>query len=290
MSSANRIAADRLLALPPLVTRREWTGRDTAIYNLGIGLGDVAAERPDCLDYVLEDRARSFPTMPTVMGRDMRYWEDEANGVDFSAIVHGEEWVEILSQVPAAGAITSSERIEAIWDKGASKAAVASTVREITDQNGVPFARCGSVLFIRGAGGFGGENGSPPKSVNIPDRAPDGHRVVSTRKDQALLYRLSGDMNPLHFDPAVAKTAGFDAPVLMGLCTMGIAAQAVAIECGGPAPALLRKLRVRFTEVVYPGEKLQVNFWNLPDQSVAFRVYAMERNVRVLDGGHATFG
>lgn len=289
MGQAHRIAADRLLALPPLVTRREWTSRDTTIYNLGIGLGEVAADRQDCLAYVLEEQVRSFPTMPTVMGRDMANWEDEASGVDFSAIVHGEEWLEILNPVPVAGAITCSERIEAIWDKGVGKAAVASTVREIVDQNGTPFARCGSILFIRGAGGFGGENGSPPMSVAIPDRTPDGQLVVPTRKDQAMMFRLSGDLNPLHFDPTIAKTSGFDAPVLMGLCTMGIAAQAIALQRRGPTPDKLRKLRVRFSGVVYPGESLQVDYWNLPDQSVGFRVYALGRDDPVLDCSHAIF-
>ena len=288
-SYSSRMDADRLLALPPLVICKHWSQRDTVLYNLGIGLGELAVDRPDCLPYVLDDRARGFPTMPTVMGRDMRHWEDPANGVDFSMMVHGEEWIEILAPVPAAGPITSSERIEEIWDKGSGKAAIASTVREIAGEDGVPFARCGSILVIRDAGGFGGRPGGPPKGVAPPERAPDGEILVTTRKDQAVLYRLSGDLNPLHFDPFTARKAGFDGPVLMGLCTMGIAARGITLHRAGPSPEKLRALRVRFTDIVYPGETLRIDYWNLPDREVAFRASVDARHALVLGDGRAKF-
>ncbi|WP_311269583.1 MaoC/PaaZ C-terminal domain-containing protein [Sphingobium sp. WCS2017Hpa-17] len=277
---------DLLLSTMPMRRQERWGSHNTVLYNLGVGIGLLASQRSTLLPYVLEEKVHSFPTMATVMGRDMSLWEQPDLGFDFSQIVHGEEILEVMAPVPPDGEISITEWVDDISDRGAGKPATASTVREIrSSQDNQLFARCRSILVIRGAGGFGGPKPPPADIIAIPDRIPDGSLSALISIDQALLYRLSGDRNLLHVEPDHAAAAGFPKPILMGLCSFGIAVRMLSLEAGLFEPDRLAGMRTRFTGAVFPGDMLQVDYWHESRSEIRFRAYAQGRPAPLLDGG-----
>jgi acyl dehydratase len=178
--------------------------------------------------------------------------------------------------------------IEGLYDKG-SKGAVLALKRELRDADGVLLATVRSSAFLRADGGFGGSSAGQAFPHLIPDRPPDTSLSIATRLDQALIYRMSGDFNPLHVDPAVARQAGFERPILHGLCTYGIAGRAIIKALCGGDPERLRRLDVRFSTPVYPGETLVTEIWLEEGQRAAFRVKVAERDVVALNNGRADY-
>lgn len=193
--------------------------------------------------------------------------------VDLAAVLHGGQTVTVHRALPVSGRATQTSTVPAVYDKG--KAAVIVLRSEVADDEG-PLWTCDTQIFVRGEGGFGGERG-PSARLELPDRAPDLSTERAIRPDQALLYRLSGDWNPLHADPEFAELAGFDRPILHGLCTYGVTLKAVVDTVLGGEVARVRSYATRFAGVVFPGETLRLRLWQEPGR-VLVSVTAADRD------------
>jgi acyl dehydratase len=243
----------KALAAEPRSTELSWGFKDVLLYHLGIGATE--------LRYALEGPGlQVIPSFCTVAGGALA-----AGGglsmpgidVDLAAVLHGGQRIELHRPIPVEGTAVQASRIAAVHDKG--KAAVIVLRSEVTDADG-PLWTSDTEIFVRGEGGFGGDRGS---SVREPAPAGDPEREVlrATREDQALLYRLSGDWNPLHADPEFAKRAGFDRPILHGLCSYGIVLRGVVDTLLDGDPARVRVCATRFAGVFFPGETMRIRMW-----------------------------
>jgi acyl dehydratase len=252
-----------------------WTTRESMLYALAVGAG--TADPAYTTDNTGGVEQRTLPTMPVLLTREARALR-LLGDVDWTRLVHAEQELVVLAPLPVQGTAPVVSRIAALEDKGSA------ALITVTSESAGLF-RSTSSFFVRGAGGFGGERRSRP-SEPAPDGPPD--RVVrqSTRPDQALLYRLCGDRNRLHSDPAIAARAGFDQPILHGLCTFGFAGRALlGTVCGGD-PDRFGRIRVRFTAPVVPGDELTTEIWSTSD-GAHFRTRRTDGRV-VLDGGRLT--
>jgi acyl dehydratase len=275
---------DRLMGwdFPPV--RQTLTKRDCILYALGIGLGGDPLDTAQ-LRFVYEDRLAAVPTMAVVLAYPGFWVKDKATGIDWLRVVHGEQAITLHRPLPVAAELIGTSRITGIVDKGAGKGAVLYSERRISDAaTGALYATLAMSTFCRGDGGFGGPSGPSWPVHAIPERAPDVTCDLPTLPQQALLYRLNGDDNPLHADPAVARAAGFPRPILHGLCTLGIAGHALLRRCCDYDPARMRSLALRFSAPVYPGETLRTEMWR-DGAIISFRTRALERDVVVLNNG-----
>jgi acyl dehydratase len=274
----------KLMHMPIPDTARTYTARDTMLYALAIGLGRDPMDRRE-LSFVLEDRLQAVPTMATVIAWTDGWLYD--TGLDMVKLVHGEQRVTLHRPLPVAASVTARTRILDLFDKGPGRGALLVFETTIRDQSTGELL-CTNVAssFARGDGGFGGPAGAGPAPHPIPSRPPDARCVLSTRPDQALLYRLCGDRNPLHADPEHAARAGFPRPILHGLCTYGFACQAVLKTlCDGDSTRI-GSFDVRFTNPVFPGETLSTDMWR-DGPVVSYRTRVVERDAVVLDHGRA---
>jgi acyl dehydratase len=277
---------DKLMAWPFEDVRHRYTQRDTMLYALGIGLGADPTDEAE-LRFVYEKDLLALPTLPVVLGYPGMWLKDPATGVDWVHAGHGEQGLRLHRPIPTEGEVIGRTRVSQIIDKGPGKGALIYTERTVTGAaSGALLATLTSTSFCRADGGFGGPAG-PVKTVNeLPTRAAD-HRVdFATQPRAALIYRLSGDYNPLHAEPAVACAAGFERPILHGLATYGIAGWAIVKQVCGGDPAAVQSLDVRFSSPVYPGETIRTELW-IDGKVVSFRARAVERDVVVLNNGRA---
>jgi acyl dehydratase len=268
-----------------------WTSKDSLLYALGVGAG---ASDPTGfeLEFTTENSdgitQQALPTMPVVIsaaGSGGRNPMDAIGTFDYAMLVHGEQSITLHQPVPVEGTAMIKGRIAAMYDKG--KAAVVALESEAVDANGAPLWTNTMSAFIRGEGGWGGDRGpSGPRNVP-PDREPDHVVSYTTRTDQALLYRLNGDRNPLHSDPKFAARAGFPKPILHGLCTYGFTGRALLHAVCGSDPTRFKSIEGRFSHPVMPGDTLDVKIW-IDGNEAIFQTWAGE-NV-VLDSGKLTFG
>ncbi|MER7112627.1 MaoC/PaaZ C-terminal domain-containing protein [Streptomyces sp. NPDC000229] len=269
------IDAGQALAAEPRSAEIAWDHKDVQLYHLGLGAG-IPATDPDELRYTLESRLHVLPSFATVAGAGMGMMGGlSAPGidVDLSAVLHGGQAIHLHRPIPVRGRAATTSRVAAVYDKG--KAAVLVLRSEAADDDG-PLWTSDAEIYVRGEGGFGGDRG-PSTRLELPDRAPDRTVERHVREDQALLYRLSGDWNPLHADPEFAKLAGFDRPILHGLCTYGMTLKAVADTLLDGDVTRVRSYRTRFAGVVYPGETLRIRMWR-QDAGVRVAVSAAERD------------
>ncbi|MDF9812867.1 MaoC/PaaZ C-terminal domain-containing protein [Streptomyces sp. SPB162] len=246
-------------AAEPRTTDLAWDHKDVLLYHLGVGAGRPATD-PDELRYTLESRLQVLPSFVTVAGGSLAAAGGlSAPGIDvnLAAVLHGGQRIELHRPIPATGKAVQTSRIAAVHDKG--KAAVIVLRSEVADDEG-PLWAADTQIFVRGEGGFGGDRG-PSVRTEAPERDPDRTVEVATREDQALLYRLSGDWNPLHADPEFAKVAGFDKPILHGLCSYGIVLKAVVDTMLDGDVARVRAYSTRFAGICFPGETLRVRMW-----------------------------
>ncbi|MER7175966.1 MaoC/PaaZ C-terminal domain-containing protein [Streptomyces mesophilus] len=269
------IDAAKAVSSEPRSTDLTWDHKDIQLYHLGLGAG-IPATDPDELRYTLESKLQVLPSFATVAGGGMAAAGGlSAPGIDvnLAAVLHGGQKVTLHRPIPVKGKAVQSSTIPAVYDKG--KAAVIVMRSEVTDDEG-PLWTCDTQIFVRGEGGFGGERG-PSDRLELPARAPDKTVEKPIREDQALLYRLSGDWNPLHADPEFAKLAGFDKPILHGLCSYGMTLKAVVDSVLDGDVTRVRSYTTRFAGVVFPGETLRIRIWQL-DGKVQVSVTAAERD------------
>lgn len=276
---------ETLLAMPPIEVRQRLTRATVALYALGVG----ATELP----FVYEDRLTALPTMAVALAYPGFIWRNPRFGIDWKRVLHGETSVVIHSPLPVEGELISHTQLGPFFDKGAGKGTVAYHTREIHHVDGTHLATVTNGSFLRGNGGWGGTSKGQPRPHPIPDRAPDLVHTLPTAENQAMLYRLSGDYNPLHVDPAVAQAAGFERPILHGLATYGVAGRAILCALCDNQPERLKRLDARFSSPVYPGETIRTEMWREDgdgkNSRAAFRAIVVEREQLVLDNGHAEF-
>jgi len=277
---------DKLMAWPFEDVRHRYTQRDTMLYALGVGLGADPTDETE-LRFVYEKNLLALPTLPVVLGYPGMWLKDPATGIDWVRLVHGEQGLRLHRPVPPEGEVIGRTRVSQIIDKGPGKGALIYTERTVLDAaSGELLATLTSTTFCRADGGFGGPAG-PLKPVHeLPTRAADHSVDFATQPRAALVYRLSGDYNPLHAEPAVARAAGFERPILHGLATYGIAGWAVVKQVCGGDPTAVQSLAVRFSSPVYPGETIRTELW-VDGKVVSFRARAVERDVVVLNNGRA---
>ncbi|MFF3610815.1 MaoC/PaaZ C-terminal domain-containing protein [Streptomyces sp. NPDC002580] len=270
------IDAARAVAAEPRTGEITWSHKDVQLYHLGLGAG-VPATDPDELRYTLESRLHVLPSFATVAGAGspgvISGLSMPGVDVDLARVLHGGQTVRLHRPIPAEGTATATGRIAAVYDKG--KAAVLVMRTEVADAEG-PLWTNDAQIFVRGEGGWGGDRG-PDTRLAPPTGAPDRTVERPIREDQALLYRLSGDRNPLHADPEFAKLAGFDRPILHGLCTYGMTLKAVVDTLLGGDVTRVRSYATRFVGVVFPGETLRIRMWRR-DGGVRVAVSAVERD------------
>lgn len=244
-----------------------WTSKDSLLYAVGVGAGvDELAFTTENTNGVAQ---RALPTMPVVIGSGFGVSAMRHIGTFNPAmLVHGQQSVTLHRELPPEGSALLSSGITAMYDKG--KAAVVVSAGEATTLEGEPLYTTTMSAFIRGEGGWGGERG-PSGPVNVPpDRAPDHQVTYQTSPDQALVYRLSGDRNPLHSDPSFAAMGGFDRPILHGLCSYGFTGRALLHTLCGGDPGRFRHIEARFSSPVLPGEALTVSMWNTASGEAVF--------------------
>nr|WTB30772.1 MaoC/PaaZ C-terminal domain-containing protein [Streptomyces sp. NBC_00830] len=269
------IDAVKAVAAEPRTAEISWNHKDVQLYHLGLGAGTPATD-PAELRYTLESRLHVLPSFATVAGAGMGVvggLSSPGIDVDLAAVLHGGQAVRVHRPVPVTGRAVQTSKVAAVYDKG--KAAVLVLRTEAADDQG-PLWTNDAEIFVRGEGGFGGERGPSGRHAAIAV-APNHTVERPVREDQALLYRLSGDRNPLHADPEFARKAGFDRPILHGLCTYGMTLKAVADTLLGGEVARIRSYRTRFAGVVFPGETLRIRMWT-GDGHVRVAVTAVERD------------
>jgi len=261
--------------------------RDCILYALGLGFGDDPLD-PHHLRHVYEQNLEPFPSLALVLAAGSRWASDPATGIDYSRVVHAEQSFTLARPLPTRATVRSQSRVTEVVDKGAGRGAIVTSERALFfgDDEG-PAALLSSSLFCRGDGGFGGPPSPSPKRPALPEGQPDARVTMAIPPNLALLYRLSGDMNPLHADPTVALAAGFRAPILHGLSSFGLALRA-AIGGLDLSPSALTGAGVRFTGPVYPGETIETDIWRLGGR-LAFRSRIPARDAPVLDYGWISY-
>lgn len=279
------IRLDQLQTLVFPVREFSYDERDTMLYALGVGFG---RELPDDLAFVFERKLQALPTLATVIG-----WDDtwqERIGLDVTKVVHGEMRLTMHRTLAPRGRVRSRFHIRQLIDKGPARGAIVLAQTDLlASEDDAPIATLLSTVFARGDGGFGGPAEPAPAPHPLPQRAADRVLDLATRPEQAALYRLSGDRNPLHVDPAFARAAGFERPILHGLCTWGMVAGQLVRTFGSGDASRLTHFEARFTAPVFPGETLRTEAW-VDGDVVAFRTLVDERDIVVLGHGRAVIG
>jgi acyl dehydratase len=294
--------ADALMAIfyPDILDQKtlprdfSYGDKDVMLYALGIGLGaDPMDERE--LAFVYERGLKVAPTAATVLAAQTRARAGQAaapemppghrpSQINFLMVVHGEQKVELHRPLPVTGSFTTESRTVGAFDKGKDKGAVIYNETVWRDEKGEKVATLTGSTFARGDGGFGGPSEGAPEPHATPTRSPDLSLDFATRPDQALVYRLNGDRNPLHSDPEVAKAAGFPRPILHGLCTYGITCRAVLQGVVDYDADQIASHQARFSAPVFPGDVITVDLWK-DGKDISFEARVKARGVTVIKNG-----
>lgn len=275
-----------LFDLPFEEVVQTYTEQDTIRYALSIGLGHDPVD-PLQLPYVYEKGLRAFPTMAAVLACPPPWTARPETGITRSHVVHGEQRLEMHAPLPPVGRVRARERIAGVYDKGEGRGAVVIAQRQLLDADTDRLlATLESMILCRADGGFGGAVPPEPARFDLPDRPPDVRVELPTLPQQALLYRLNADRNPLHVDPALAHVAGFPRPILHGLCTWGMAAQGIVRSVLSGDADRLRWIEMRFSQPVVPGETVTLEIWQT-GEVLLFRALVQARGAKVLDRGRA---
>lgn len=265
---------------------QQLTKRDTIIYALGVGLGGHPCDRNE-LRFVYEEDLQALPTMAIILGYPGPWHAHPGTGITRSHTVHGEQGFAIHRALPVEGAITGRTRVTGVIDKGRDRGALVTTVTDVRDKTtGDLICALTSTTFCRADGGFGGPAGPAKPPHPVPNAAPQEVCDLPTLPQAALIFRLSGDYNPLHADPAYAAKAGFKMPILHGRCIFSIVGHAILRTCCGYDPARFKSMEGRFSSPVYPGETIRTEMWR-DGTIVTFRATVPARGVTVLNNGRA---
>jgi acyl dehydratase len=274
----------KLLALEIPEVTQAYTEKDAILYALGVGLGRDPVDENE-LPFVYEKSLKVLPTFAAVLGWPGFWVRDLDTGIDWVKVVAGEQGLVLHHPLAPRGTAVGRTRVTEIIDKGAGKGALVYSERELIDgASGERIASVTQTTFCRGDGGFGGPARAAPAVHPIPARAPDLVCDRATRPEAALIYRLSGDPNPLHVDPAVARAAGFPRPILHGLASFGIACHGILKCLCDHDPGGLKSISGRYSAPVFPGETIRTEMWR-DGPLVSFRVRVVERDVIALNNG-----
>jgi len=280
------IVYEKLMALDIPPAEQTYTAKDCMLYALGIGLGHDPMNE-DELPFVYEKNLKVLPTFAAVLGYVGFWARDRDTGIDWVKIVNGEQGVTLHKPLKGENTVIGRQRIVEVIDKGAGKGALVYSERKVSDKaTGDLIATVTQTTFCRADGGFGGPPRQAPEPHPLPARAPDAVCDLGTRPEAALIYRLSGDRNPLHAEPAFAKQAGYPRPILHGLGNFGIAGHAVLKTFCGYDPSKLAAFACRFSAPVFPGETLRTEMWR-DGAVVSFRAKVVERDVVAVTNGRA---
>jgi len=261
--------------------------KDCMLYSLGIGLG-MDPVNPTQLQFVYEDGLKAFPSHSVVIAHPGAWVTRKELEINWIKLLHGEQTITQHQPLQPGKTYVGNYRVVGVVDKGEEKGSILYQEKTLTDKDsGQLVSTVTSSYFLRGDGGCGGSGYDPKPTRPVPDREPDQVVEIATAENAALIYRLSGDYNPIHADPVKAGKAGFEKPILHGLCTFGVATRALLQACCDNQPERLEFVGLRFSKPVYPGETIAVSIWNGEDGDIRFAATAVERNVRVLDHGTA---
>jgi acyl dehydratase len=268
---------------------KSWNSKDCLIYALGVGAGQIDPTGFE-LEFTTENSKdvtqKVLPTFAVIAGAGGMGGLAKVGTFNPAMLVHGEQAIELHKTLPVEGSVRLTGKVTGIYDKG-SGAVIATEAEAVDVASGAALFTTRSSAFVRGEGGFGGDRG-PAGGRNVaPDRAADEVVTYQTRPDQALLYRLSGDRNPLHSDPEFAKMAGFPTPILHGLCSYGFTGRALLHTLCGSDPAKFTSMEARFSKPVFPGDTLTVSMW-VDGNEALFRTETQRGEV-VIDNGRCTF-
>ena len=272
---------DEIMNLTSENVEISYSDKDSILYSLGIGLGNDPMNLNE-LKYVYENSQSVLPSMAT----NFQYHSPLLlkTNINFIMVVHGEQRLSITNTLPVSGDFIANAKVIGCYDKGPARGAIIEVETTVKNKkNNEEICKLVSTTFARGDGGFGGPD-SPKKEIFIPDGEPDCVSEVSTKPDQALIFRLSGDYNPLHSDPNFAKAAGFEKPILHGMCTYGIACRSLVNEICENDASKLKRFDCRFSSPVYPGETIITEMWK-KDKMIYFNSKVKERDKLVLKNG-----
>lgn len=273
------------------VIKHQYAEHDVIRYALSCGMGADPTDSQQ-LCFVYEKDLKVLPSMAAVIGSPGSWWRIPETHVTWQHVLHAQQDVSFHQPMPIRGVMHARNRVTHLHDRGFEKGAVAGLVREIFDDKNQHIATASRIEVLRADGGFSEKDGhhdSPPARLpDIPKNlgSPTIHDLFILPQG-ALLYRLNGDPNPLHADPAVAKQAGFMKPIFHGLGSFGFAAHAILKSCCNFNPHALKRLALRFTSPVYPGETLRFSIWRRNAHLVNFQAHSKEREILVLDCGLA---
>lgn len=275
---------ETLLASPPAIKHQTYEARDSIIYALGVGLGSEHEDERQ-LRYLWERDLLAMPTSASTLA--WTRFADLDIGMTYTKIVHAEQRMVIHKPVPPAGSVTSELRVKDVVDRGAEKGAMIYFERKLIDDSDLSVISTQILsILARGDGGFGGPERPILQSPKLPERKPDLTCNLQVSPRSALIYRLMGDVNPLHIDPAAARKVGFKGPILHGLATYGFVGHALLKSLLDYDPSRLIELDGRFSSPVYPGDRIETDLW-VDGEIVSLRVRVPDREVVVFDNGRA---
>lgn len=276
------IDPDYLLNIDLPEVRQTVGPREYALYALSVGVGQDPMDERQLRFVGGFGDVDPFPSMPVVLGHPGFWLSDPKTGVDAVRLVHGEQGMTVHAPCPSAGEVVGKTRVTGLVDKGEGRGALLYWEKDLRDaETGTLLATTRSTVFLRGDGGFGGPDGPVKQAHKMPETEPELTFDSAVRPEQALLYRWQGDDNPLHRTPSVASKAGFERPILHGLCTMGMASHALLAMLCDYDTARFKAIDLRFTAVVFPGETLRTEMW----RDGSFRTRVLERDKVVIDNG-----
>ena len=269
--------------------RHSYTAKDCILYALGVGMGMDPLDE-ESLPFLYEDGLKVLPSQAVIMAHPGFWAKEDDTGLDWVKVLHAGQEIILHKPFPPAGTVEATTRVTEVIDKGDRIGALIVSDRVVRDvESGADLCTLITTILARGNGGFGGERKSTARIDVIPGREPDIVCDLPTLRQQALLYRLSGDYNPLHAVPGIARSAGFREPILHGLCTLGIATHALMKSCCDYQPERFRQMRLRFSAPVYPGDTIRTEIWR-DGAEVAFRCKSLEQDKIVINNGYLLIG
>jgi acyl dehydratase len=281
---------DELMALKNLGQKFAYSDREVMLYAYGIGMGADPLDEKE-LAFVNEATAIARPLKVVPTFASVAAWGAGPGEMNLNRVmvVDGERDITFHRPLAVAANLLVDSRVLAVFDKGKDKGAVIRHQTVLKNDNGEELATLVASRFARGDGGFGGPSEGQPEPHNVPTRAPDRSVDISTRPDQALIYRLCGDRNPLHSDPEFARRAGFPKPILHGMCTFGITCRGILQTYADYDPAAFRQHAARFSSPVYPGETVTLDMWK-DGNVISFEAKVKAREAVVIRNGKAVLG